>query len=96
MKQNDHYVTELRKLVSTCEFSNPEEILRDQVALNIKDKKGKERLMIEAQTNYRLLTLNKDVAIVKSYEALYASETIGLQHAIPMELNKANKTVNKY
>ena len=66
----DQYVTELRILASTCEFLNTDEALRDQFALNIRDVKAKERLYVEAQDNYRSLTFNKAVSIVKSYELL--------------------------
>lgn len=33
----DQYVTELRILCNTCNFSNVDEVLRDQFALNIKN-----------------------------------------------------------
>ena len=61
---------ELKILASTCEFLNTDEALRDQFALNIRDVKAKERLYVEAQDNYRSLTFNKAVSIVKSYELL--------------------------
>ena len=57
-------------MASTCEFLNTDEALRDQFALNIRDVKAKERLYVEAQDNYRSLTFNKAVSIVKSYELL--------------------------
>ena len=35
----DRYVTQLRMLCSTCSFSNPDEALRDQFVLNIREDK---------------------------------------------------------
>lgn len=67
----DQYVTELRKLSSLCEFSNPQEALRDQFAINIKNRKAKERLLIVAQSNYKELTFEKAISIVKSLEAIH-------------------------
>ena len=86
----DHYVTDLRKLSSSCEFSNPDEALRDQFSLNIKDKRAKERLMVEAQGNHRLLTFDKAISLVKGYEALHLDDKIKEQQLDePMEVMKA-------
>lgn len=66
----DQYVTDLRVLCSTCEFTNPEEVLRDQFALNINNDRAKERLMNEAHRDHRSLTFDRAVMIVKAYESL--------------------------
>jgi len=64
----DQYITELRMLCSSCDFPNPDETLRDQFVLNLKEDKARERLIEQAQENHRSLTFDKAIAIVKNYE----------------------------
>ena len=81
----DQYITDLRILCSSCEFSNPEEALRDQFALNINNDRAKEKLLTEAQHNHKSLTFDKAVAIVKGNEALKIKKTEDLP--IEMEVD---------
>ena len=66
----DQFITYLRILCSSCEFLNAEEMLRDQFALNIRDPRAKDKLIMEAQNNPRLRTFNSAVSKVKTCDSL--------------------------
>ena len=61
----DRYVTELRQLVTRCDFEHitPEEILRDRVILGITDIKLRTRLLRDAN-----ITLEKTLQICRASE----------------------------
>ena len=83
----DQYVTALRTLSATCDFANTDETLRDQFTLNIRRVKVKERLLNEAQVNYKDLTFNRALMIAKSAETLYERSNTYTE-GDPMEVNK--------
>lgn len=64
----DQYVTQLRILSATCEFSNINEILRDQFMFNIRDKKTVSKLIDNGQTKVDDFTFEKAIGIAKSLE----------------------------
>ena len=45
-------------------------MLRDQFPLNIRDPRAKDKLIMEAQNNPRLLTFDRAVSIVKTCDSL--------------------------
>ena len=65
----DNFITELRVLVTACDYPRPMEALRDQFIFNIYDRKAREKLFDSAQDNYEGLTIEKAVSLVKNYEA---------------------------
>ena len=58
----DQFIMDLRILASTCEFTNTEEMLRDQFVLNLNNDRAKEKLITEAQNNYTCLLYTSDAA----------------------------------
>lgn len=66
----DNYVTELRVLSSTCNFCNVDDALRDHFAFHIKSKRGQERILAEAQCDYKNLSFDKAVSIAKLHEVI--------------------------
>lgn len=65
----DQFVTQLRTLVSSCEYINPEEALRDQFVLQIRDPKCREKLLDQAQINATSLTFERAINLVKNFES---------------------------
>ena len=66
----DRFIIDLRILCSSCEFQNAEDVIRDQFALNIRDPRAKDKLIMEAQNNPRLLTFDREVSKVKTCDSL--------------------------
>ena len=65
----DQFVTKLRTLCATCGYNNPEEALRDQFVLQIRDSGARERLLDIAQADIKKLTFAKAISMVKNMEA---------------------------
>ena len=59
----------LRSLISTCEYINPDEVLRDQFVLQIREKRIQEKLLDQAQICNNALTFDKAISPAKIYEA---------------------------
>ena len=53
----------------TCECINPDEVLRDQFVLQIREKKFQEKLLDQAQICDKALTFDKAISLAKNYEA---------------------------
>lgn len=68
----DQFVTALRKLISSCNYDKPEEVLRDQFVLNIHSKKIQEKLFDKAQNSQ--LTFDLAVQLAKTQEATTETE----------------------
>ena len=64
----DQYLTQLRLLASSCQFSNKEEAIRDQFSFNIRSNRAKEKILEKAQKNYEDLTIEKAASIAKLIE----------------------------
>ena len=58
----------LRSLISICEYINPDEVLRDQFVLQIKEKQIPEKLLDQAQICNNALTFYKAISQAKNYE----------------------------
>ena len=92
----EQFVTDLRNLNKSCEFLNPDEVLRDQFTLNVKNVKVKERLIAEATINYKELSFDKAIAIVKAYEAINIQPLPDERMDEKMEINRVeNKTLDR-
>ena len=65
----DQFATALRSLVISCQYDKPEEALRDQFVLKIRDERAQEKLLDEAQKNAQSLSFNRAVNLVKNMEA---------------------------
>ena len=64
----DDFTTDLKNLCLSCEYTNPNEMLRDQFVLQIYDDGAREKLLDQAQSNASTLTFEKAVSLVKNYE----------------------------
>lgn len=84
----DNFITELRLLVTACDYHRPEEALRDQFIFNIYDRKAREKLFDSAQDNYVGLTVEKAVSLVKNYETMSNQR----KELIPEEVLAVSKT----
>lgn len=91
----DQFVTDLRSLCASCEFSNPDEALRDQFSLNLANKRAKERILNEAHGNYTGLSFEKTIAIAKSHDVCYGPNSEKETFHEPMEVNKTKTETSK-
>ena len=55
----DQFTTDLRSLITTCEFVNPEVVLRDQLHLQMRDDMIRQKLLDEAQRDHNSLHFKK-------------------------------------
>lgn len=65
----DHYVTQLKLLIASCEYPNEEEAIRDQVVLNMNDSTAREKILDKAQFDSKVPDLNQVVNMIKNYES---------------------------
>lgn len=91
----DEYVTQLRILCSSCGFQNPDEALRDQFSLNIKDHRVKEKILDQAQIDHRQLTFEKAIAIAKTMESIATSKKAMSTDDDSLVLKIQSRTQNK-
>lgn len=95
----DEFVNSLRTLVSTCEYKEPQEALRDQFVLQIKSKKLQEKLLDQAQIDSKNLTFDKAVSLVKNFELTAKQFNMAVEESRFTEVNDINmfkKTNNSY
>ena len=64
----DNFVTQLRSLCASCEYANPEEALRDQFVLQLRNERHREKLLHQAQIDSNTLTFAKSISMVKKIE----------------------------
>lgn len=91
----DQFITQLRVLVKTCNYSNQDEMIRDQFILNLHDDKAREKLLDHVQMDTTPMSLDKAVNFVKNYE-MRLQQKKQMKSEIEVNLiKKVNKSKNK-
>jgi len=82
----DEFVSALRTLISTCDYNEPEETLRDQFILQINNKKVQEKILDQAQVNSKDMTFDRAVSMTKNFEL--TSKQFHTEDSTTDEVNK--------
>jgi len=92
----DQFVTQLRVLVSTCNYINPEEMLRDQFILQVRNNSLREKLLDYAQEHADNLTFQKAIGLAKNFELSIASRSEFNDENQVFKFNKSSKQKSSY
>lgn len=84
----DQFMLELKQLVTSCDYKDETEMVRDAFVIGVRDDVVKEKLLRKSD-----LTLDETIKIYKVHEASkqQIKEMIGSTEALQLEVNKLNR-----